>query len=112
MATWPDSGLAGVRALGVNAVDHGDTASVRAMCAGITIPFVQDTEKEHLWDDAGAQKDDIFVLNAARRVVRVFSCFDRPLTTAANRDTLRAWIRDAMVPVVSSPHTNGGTAPW
>ncbi len=78
----------------MNAIDHGDSASVVAMCAGITIPLLQDTPSGRVWERAGAVKDDIFILDAERRVVRVFSCGARPLTSAANRDTLRVWTRD------------------
>jgi hypothetical protein len=90
---WPDSGLGAIPVLASNAVGHEDSVAVVSMCSGITIPLLQDTGTARLWEKARAQKDDVFILDARRNVARVFSCAVRPLTTPANRDTLRAWVR-------------------
>lgn len=88
--------------LGVNAIDHGDSASVAAMCTNVSLPLLQDTNAQKLWDRAAAEKDDVFILNAQRTVVRTFSAIDHPLTVAANADSLRSWVRAVVGPAVTS----------
>ena len=96
MSTWPDSGLGDVPVIGVNAIGQGDASSVAAMCAHVTIPLLQDTDSDHLWEDAGAHKDDVYILDTQRHVARIFSCYDYGLHLAASRDSLREWVREAI----------------
>ncbi len=97
MGTWPASGLGGIAVIGVNAKDTNVPAQNAVITHGSLIPWLQDTSGEHLWDDAGASKDDVYILDGQHNIVRAFSVLTPdqggyPLD-GAGLDTLRAWVR-------------------
>lgn len=93
--TWPDSGLGDIPVVGVNAKETNVSASIQIITRNSAIPFLQDTSSEHLWNDAAAVKDDVYILDAQRRIARVFSCYTYDLASKAGRDSLRTWVRQA-----------------
>jgi hypothetical protein len=95
VATWPDSGLGAAPVIGVNAIGHGDASAVAVMCANVTLPLLQDVDSVNLWTKAGAQKDDVFILDSRRNIVRTFSCYDYGLN-GPGADSLRKWVREVM----------------
>ncbi len=94
MATWPDSGLGDIPVIGVNAKDTNSSASLQVITRNSMIPFLQDIASPSLWSDAAAAEDDVYILDAQRRITRVFSCYTYSLAGAGS-DSLRTWVRQA-----------------
>lgn len=96
MKSWPDSGLGGVAVIGINSKDTNVAASNAVITRNSVIPWLQDTAAEHLWDGAGASKDDVYILDGQHKIVRAFSCYTYDLAVGAGRDSLRKWVRQVV----------------
>ena len=85
--------MGGVAVIGVSSKDTNVASSNAVITRNSVIPWLQDTAAEHLWEDAGAAKDDVYILDAQHKIVRAFSCYTYDLAVGAGRDSLRKWVR-------------------
>lgn len=77
-----------VRILGVNGV--GAESGNALMCAGRTLPWLQDTPQANVWSSWNVTYRDVVVLDAENRVIRVYNLTDHDLANAANYAELKA----------------------
>lgn len=71
-----------IRIVGIDAAgfESGNTA----ICAGRTLPWLQDTSGAKVWQAWGANTDDLIVLDSTNVVVTVYNLFDQ-LDASAHR---------------------------
>src|SRR5207247_8628611 len=112
VGTCAASGAGAVRVIGINAIGLRDSASVAAMCDNVTIPLLQDADSVRIWVAAAASKDDVYILDSHRNVVRKFNAQQYQLQLSANADSLRTWVRRAMGSVATAhPSADGRSRP-
>lgn len=76
-----------IRIRGINEI--GRESGNATMCAGRTLPWLQDSSHVRAWEKWGAAKDDVFVLDGSNRVIRVFNLISHDLHNAANYSELK-----------------------
>lgn len=79
-----------VRILGLNAI--GREAGNAENCAGRTIPWLQDTQLDHVWDDWAIAWRDVVILDRDNVPVDVYNLTTYDLSVPANYDELKARI--------------------
>ena len=96
-----DSALAGlareVHILGVNGIGHqADNATI---CAGRTLPWLQDVPGVDVWTSWQVAYRDVIILNADNEITAVFNLTDQDLGDPTHYDALR----DLLVQSTTAP---------
>ena len=76
-----------IQILGINAA--GLESGNMTICAGRTLPWLQDTSGAEVWRAWAANTDEVFVLDSTNVVITVYSLFDHTLAGSANFATLK-----------------------
>ena len=82
-----------VRIHGVNSV--GAESGNAAACVGRTIPWLQDTASEMVWDLWQVTYRDVIILDPSNEVVTVFNLTTRDLAVPAEYEALKTLLREA-----------------
>jgi hypothetical protein len=82
-----------IQILGVNAA--GQESGNANIVAGRTIPWLQDTEGQHVWNAWAVTYRDVIVLDAQNRPVGVYNLTEHNLAVSANYDSLKAMMTRA-----------------
>ena len=82
-----------VRILGVNAV--GAESANDVMCSGRSIPWLQDTASQRVWQSWNVTYRDVVILNAQNERVAIYSLTTHDLAAPADYDALKSMLRDA-----------------
>jgi hypothetical protein len=82
-----------VQILGVN--EAGEEADNAVMTSGRSIPWLQDTSQQHVWNSWRVTFRDVVVLDPSNRVVAVFNLTEHDLQYPAERDSLVQILRRA-----------------
>ena len=77
-----------LRILGVNAV--GEDADNALVCAGRTLPWLQDTAVANVWGLWDVTYRDVVILDAENRVHAVYNLTQHDLANAANYQALKS----------------------
>ena len=77
-----------VHILGVNAV--GEDADNALVCAGRTLPWLQDTAAANAWGLWNVTYRDVIILDAENRVYAVYNLTQHDLANAANYQALKS----------------------
>lgn len=81
---WPTE----THILGVNSIVA--EAGNETVCHGRSIPWLQDTEAQQVWQKWGVTERDVIILDAANRQVAVYNLTTYDLSQPANYDSLKA----------------------
>lgn len=76
-----------IRILGLNAA--GYESGNADMCAGRSLPWLQDTPQANVWAAWQVNWRDVVVLDADNRVIRVYNLSDHDLSTPAHYSELK-----------------------
>jgi hypothetical protein len=77
-----------IRILGIN--EAGQESGNSLIVSGRTIPWLQDTDSEHVWSDWKVTYRDVVVLDPENRVAAVYNLTEHDLSVPANYDSLKA----------------------
>jgi hypothetical protein len=82
-----------IQILGVNAVDL--ESGNEGMCQGRTLPWLQDTHDQQVWESWQVTWRDVVILDRENRLVAVYNLTEHDLARTAARDSLAALLRAA-----------------
>jgi hypothetical protein len=89
-----------VHLLGVN--DAGQEGDNPLMCAGRTLPWLQDTPAAQVWARWQASIEDVVVVDADNKIIRTYTLAGHTLADSANYAELRTIMLDAARTVSTS----------
>jgi len=73
----------------------GYEAGNAAICNGRTIPWLQETADDHVWEAWMVTYRDVVILDENNMVVDVYNLTEHDLTDPADRDALKKKLRNA-----------------
>lgn len=73
----------------------GYEAGNAAICNGRTIPWLQETADEQVWEAWAVTYRDVVILDGNNVVVGVYNLTEHDLSDPANRDALKKKLRNA-----------------
>jgi len=76
-----------IQILGINAA--GQESGNDDITSGRTLPWLQDTKSQDVWDHWRAVWRDVIVLDSDNKVAGIYNLTDHDLVTAANFDSLK-----------------------
>lgn len=82
-----------IRILGINAA--GLESGNPTICAGRTLPWLQDISSVNVWNSWGVTFRDVVILDAQNKRIGVYNLTDHNLKTPANYAELRAMLISA-----------------
>jgi hypothetical protein len=85
-----------IRILGVNAAT--EASGNAGMCAGRTLPWLQDTDQANVWMKWQVDFRDLVILDAENKVLQIYNLTAHDLTNSANYDQLRGILLTAAAP--------------
>jgi hypothetical protein len=85
-----------VRILGVNGI--GSESGNAQICAGRSIPWLQDVPEEDVWTKWAPTYRDVVILNDANEIVAVYNLTEHNLAEPANFAALRTLLVGAISP--------------
>jgi hypothetical protein len=81
--------LVNVEILGINGAQYYSPLSTRAVTAGRSLAWMQDSASENVWRNWSAAYRDVHILDTSNRVVGVYNLSLHDLANASNYETLR-----------------------
>jgi hypothetical protein len=82
-----------IQILGINEV--GEERENEAMYAGRSLPWLQETTEQRVWEDWDVTYRDVIILDAENKPHAVFNVTIHDLSKAVNYDSLKALLLEA-----------------
>ena len=80
------------RLMGINLI--GAESGNEATCDGRSIPWLQDTPEQQVWQEWEVVYRDVILLDAENKRVGVFNLTEHSLAEPANYDSLKSLLRE------------------